>query len=105
MVRFVDELHEAVVVVVVLFFDHVIGFSQLDPPRMDEADSISSDSIFGDKELHIKEDALVNFKSELAVLELEVQALVTLAEEIAKSAIPEGSRKINGKYIKKEIKP
>ncbi|GMY24708.1 protein PTST, chloroplastic-like [Fagus crenata] len=54
-------------------------------------------------ELHIKEDALVNFKSELAVLELEVQALVTLAEEIAKSAIPEGSRKINGKYIQSHL--
>ncbi|KAL1365366.1 hypothetical protein AAHE18_03G283200 [Arachis hypogaea] len=51
------------------------------------------------RQLHIKEDALVNFKSELAVMELEVQALVKLAEEIAKSGIPEGSRKINGKYI------
>ncbi|MED6207295.1 hypothetical protein PIB30_034395 [Stylosanthes scabra] len=51
------------------------------------------------RQLHIKEDALVNFKSELAVMELEVQALVRLAEEIAKSGIPEGSRKINGKYI------
>jgi hypothetical protein len=55
------------------------------------------------RQLHIKEDALVNFKSELAVLELEVQALVTLAEEIAKSAIPEGSRKINGKYIQSHL--
>ncbi|MED6121512.1 hypothetical protein PIB30_030940 [Stylosanthes scabra] len=51
------------------------------------------------RQLRIKEDALVNFKSELAVMELEVQALVKLAEEIAKSGIPEGSRKINGKYI------
>ncbi|KAL1327342.1 hypothetical protein AAHE18_13G295100 [Arachis hypogaea] len=51
------------------------------------------------RQLHIKEDALVNFKSELAVMELEVQALVQLAKEIAKSGIPEGSRKINGKYI------
>ncbi|GMY15510.1 protein PTST, chloroplastic [Fagus crenata] len=30
-------------------------------------------------------------------------ALVTLAEEIAKSAIPEGSRKINGKYIQSHL--
>ncbi|KAK7305707.1 hypothetical protein VNO77_43617 [Canavalia gladiata] len=51
------------------------------------------------RQLHIKEDALVKFKSELAVMELEVQALARLAEEIAQSGIPEGSRKINGKYI------
>ncbi|KAL5076877.1 hypothetical protein RYX36_015861 [Vicia faba] len=51
------------------------------------------------RQLYIKEDALVKFKSELAVIELEVQALARLAEEIAKSGIPEGSRKINGKYI------
>lgn len=31
------------------------------------------------------------------------QALVKLAEEIAKSAIPEGSRKINGKYIQSHL--
>nr|AFK34849.1 unknown [Medicago truncatula] len=41
------------------------------------------------RQLYIKEDALVKFKSELAVLELEVQALASLAEEIAKSGIPE----------------
>ncbi|KAK6913548.1 hypothetical protein RJ641_023149, partial [Dillenia turbinata] len=46
-----------------------------------------------------KEDALVEFKSKLAVMELEVQALVALAKEIAKSGVPEGARKINGKYI------
>jgi hypothetical protein len=34
---------------------------------------------------------------------LHGQALVTLAEEIAKSAIPEGSRKINGKYIQSHL--
>ncbi|KAK6927853.1 AMP-activated protein kinase, glycogen-binding domain [Dillenia turbinata] len=51
------------------------------------------------RQLYGKEDALVKFKSELAVMELEVQALVALAEEIAKSGIPEGSRRINGKYI------
>lgn len=55
------------------------------------------------RQLHVKEDALVNFKSELAVLELEVQALVTLAEEIAKSVTPVGSRKINGKYIQSHL--
>ncbi|XP_034224850.1 protein PTST, chloroplastic isoform X2 [Prunus dulcis] len=54
-------------------------------------------------ELHIKEDALVNFKSELAVLELEIQALVKLAEENTKSVIPQGSRKINGKYIQSHL--
>lgn len=31
------------------------------------------------------------------------QALVKLAEEIANSAIPEGSRKINGKYIQSHL--
>lgn len=33
------------------------------------------------------------------MLSLWRQALARLAEEIAKSGIPEGSRKINGKYI------
>ena len=51
------------------------------------------------RQLNVKEDALVKFKSELAVMELEIQALVRLAEEIAQCGIPEGSRKINGKYI------
>eukprot|EP00256_Glycine_max_P058555 XP_014626710.1 protein PTST, chloroplastic isoform X2 [Glycine max] len=51
------------------------------------------------EQLNVKEDALVKFKSELAVMELEIQALVRLAEEIAQCGIPEGSRKINGKYI------
>ncbi|XP_027334520.1 protein PTST, chloroplastic [Abrus precatorius] len=51
------------------------------------------------RQLHVKEDALVKFKSELADMELEIQALVRLAEEVAQSGIPEGSRKINGKYI------
>ncbi|KAK4277993.1 hypothetical protein QN277_015900 [Acacia crassicarpa] len=55
------------------------------------------------EQLQIKEESLVNFKSELAVMELEVQALVKLAEEIAQSAIPEGSRKINGKYIQSHL--
>ncbi|KAI5318250.1 hypothetical protein L3X38_037958 [Prunus dulcis] len=55
------------------------------------------------RQLHIKEDSLVNFKSELAVLELEIQALVKLAEENTKSVIPQGSRKINGKYIQSHL--
>ncbi|EEF28353.1 conserved hypothetical protein [Ricinus communis] len=55
------------------------------------------------RQLHAKEDSLVNFKSELAVVEHDIQALVTLAEEIAQSVIPEGSRKINGKYIQSHL--
>ncbi|XP_050228523.1 protein PTST, chloroplastic [Mercurialis annua] len=55
------------------------------------------------RELHAKEDILVNFKSELFVVEHEIQALVTLAEEIAQSGIPEGSRKINGKYVQSHL--
>ncbi|CAJ1866728.1 unnamed protein product [Sphenostylis stenocarpa] len=51
------------------------------------------------RQLVAKEDALVKFKSELAVMELEIQALARLADEIAQCGIPEGSRKINGKYI------
>ncbi|WVZ06312.1 hypothetical protein V8G54_019658 [Vigna mungo] len=52
-----------------------------------------------DNVLKVKEDALVKFKSELGAMELEIQALASLAEEIAQCGIPEGSRKINGKYI------
>ena len=48
---------------------------------------------------HIKEDALVNFKSEVAIIELEIQALVSLVEEISKAGILEGSREINGRCI------
>ncbi|KAJ0100051.1 hypothetical protein Patl1_21289 [Pistacia atlantica] len=55
------------------------------------------------RQLYVTEDALVNFKSELAVLELEIQALVSLAEEIAQSSIPEGSRRINGKFIQSHL--
>ncbi|XVF20622.1 hypothetical protein REPUB_Repub12eG0016900 [Reevesia pubescens] len=55
------------------------------------------------RQLHIKEDALANFKSELAVTELEIQMLVSLAEEISKAGIPEGSRKINGRYIQSHL--
>ena len=49
---------------------------------------------------HIKEDALVNFKSEPAIIELEIQALLSLAEEISKAGILEGSREINGRCIR-----
>ncbi|XP_009586818.1 protein PTST, chloroplastic isoform X3 [Nicotiana tabacum] len=55
------------------------------------------------RELQVKKDLLVNFKSELAVIELEIQALVRLAEEIAKSDIPVGSRKIKGRYIQSHL--
>ncbi|XP_078170341.1 PROTEIN TARGETING TO STARCH (PTST) [Carex rostrata] len=51
------------------------------------------------RQLQTKDDALVDFKSELAVLELELQTLVGLAGEVANSGIPPNSRKINGKYI------
>ncbi|XP_065849306.1 protein PTST, chloroplastic [Euphorbia lathyris] len=53
--------------------------------------------------LHAKDDALTNFKSELGVMELEIQALVSLAEEIAQSGITQGSRKIHGKYIQSHL--
>ncbi|GMH20359.1 hypothetical protein Nepgr_022200 [Nepenthes gracilis] len=55
------------------------------------------------RQLQLKEDSLVDFKSELAVVELEIQALVALADEIAKTGIPPGSRKINGKYIQSHL--
>ncbi|XP_010528539.1 PREDICTED: protein PTST, chloroplastic [Tarenaya hassleriana] len=55
------------------------------------------------RQLKTQEDDLANFKSELAVMELEVQALVKLAEEIANLGIPKGSRKINGKYIQSHL--
>lgn len=55
------------------------------------------------RQLHEKEKSLVSFKTELAVMELEIQALVSLTEEISKSGIPEGSRKINGKYIQSHL--
>ncbi|KAJ0076881.1 hypothetical protein Patl1_35971 [Pistacia atlantica] len=55
------------------------------------------------RQLYVTEDALVNFKSKPAVLELEIQALVSLAEEIAQSSIPEGSGRINGKFIQSHL--
>lgn len=55
------------------------------------------------RQLQVKEDALIDFKSELSVMEREIQALITLASEVAKSGIPEGTRKINGKYIQSHL--
>ncbi|KAL1205412.1 Protein PTST [Cardamine amara subsp. amara] len=55
------------------------------------------------RQLKTQEDEITNIKSELASVELEVQALVKLAEEIANLGIPEGSRKINGKYIQSHL--
>ncbi|MQM22561.1 hypothetical protein Taro_055614 [Colocasia esculenta] len=74
------------------------------------------------RQLQAKDDDLVDIKSELAILELEIQAsiplafmtkestsftlrmaLVELAEEIASYGIQPGSRKINGKYIQSHL--
>ncbi|KAK4426537.1 protein PTST, chloroplastic [Sesamum alatum] len=55
------------------------------------------------RQLQVKEDALVSFKSELAIIDQEIKALVRLAEEIASYGIPDGSRKINGKYIQSHL--
>lgn len=51
------------------------------------------------RQLHDKEKSLNKYKNELAVMELELQALVTLAEEVARYGIKDGSRKVNGRYI------
>ncbi|CAH2079912.1 unnamed protein product [Thlaspi arvense] len=55
------------------------------------------------RQIKTQEDEITNIKSELAVMELEFQALVKLAEEIANLGIPEGSRKISGKYIQSHL--
>ncbi|CAM0947130.1 unnamed protein product [Alopecurus aequalis] len=55
------------------------------------------------RQSQIKDDAVVKFRSELAVLELELQTLVGLAEEIANFDVPSGSRKVNGKYIQSHL--
>ncbi|EFH44958.1 predicted protein [Arabidopsis lyrata subsp. lyrata] len=55
------------------------------------------------RQLKTQEDEITNIKSELALMELELQALVKLAEEIANLGIPEGSRKISGKYIQSHL--
>ncbi|XP_024317937.1 protein PTST, chloroplastic isoform X3 [Brachypodium distachyon] len=62
----------------------------------------TSERLTSDKS-QIKDDAVVKFRSELAVLELELQTLVGLAEEIANFDVPSGSRKINGKYIQSHL--
>lgn len=51
------------------------------------------------RQLLVREDAFTQFKSELAVTELEIQALLNMAKEIVSYGIPAGSRKINGKYV------
>ncbi|XP_024977946.1 protein PTST, chloroplastic [Cynara cardunculus var. scolymus] len=63
------------------------------------------------RQLLVREDAFTQFKSELAITELELQvmlinsivflslALLNMAKEIVSYGIPAGSRKINGKYI------
>ncbi|XP_072965467.1 protein PTST, chloroplastic [Typha angustifolia] len=68
--------------------------------KLSEANSYNR---FLKRQLQIKDDTLAKFKSELAVLELELQALVGLAEEVANSGIQLGSRKINGKYIQSHL--
>lgn len=55
------------------------------------------------RQLKTQEEEITNIKSELAIMELEVQALVNLAEEIANLGIPQGSRKISGKYIQSHL--
>lgn len=55
------------------------------------------------RQLQVKEDALIHFKTELAVVGQEIKALVALADEIAKAGIPDGSRKIKGKFIQSHL--
>ncbi|XP_038906262.1 protein PTST, chloroplastic isoform X2 [Benincasa hispida] len=55
------------------------------------------------RQLHVKDEDLVNCKIEFAALDHEIQGLIKLAEEIAQSGIPEGTRKINGKYIQSHL--
>ncbi|CAA0406396.1 Immunoglobulin E-set [Arabidopsis suecica] len=55
------------------------------------------------RQLKTQEHEITNIKTELALMELEVQALVKLAEEIANLGIPQGSRKISGKYIQSHL--
>jgi len=64
--------------------------------RLSEANQYNR---FLKRQLQLKDDAVIKFKSELAALELELQALVGLAKEIANFDVPLRSRKINGKYI------
>ncbi|XP_020100236.1 protein PTST, chloroplastic [Ananas comosus] len=67
--------------------------------KLSEANQYSR---FLKRQLQVTDNVLAKLKSELAVLELELQALVGLAEEIA-SDVPSGSRKITGKYIQSHL--
>ncbi|XP_078433373.1 PROTEIN TARGETING TO STARCH (PTST) [Wolffia australiana] len=60
-------------------------------------------SRFLKRQLIARDDDLVNIRSELASLELEIQALVELAEEVASYGAPPSSRKINGKYVQSHL--
>lgn len=51
------------------------------------------------RQIHYKEKTLNKCKNELAVMDLELQALVALAKEVAKNGAKLDSRKINGRYI------
>ncbi|XP_060672485.1 protein PTST, chloroplastic isoform X3 [Ziziphus jujuba] len=66
------------------------------PLSSDELKSLLADS---ERERLIKKLSEANQQNRF----LKRQALVKLAEEIANSAIPEGSRKINGKYIQSHL--
>ncbi|XP_074583157.1 protein PTST, chloroplastic-like isoform X1 [Curcuma longa] len=78
----------------------------LDPERKKLLQKLSEANQYNrclKRQLLVEEDALTKYKNELAVLELELQALVGLAEEVANSGIPLDSRKINGKYIQSHL--
>ncbi|XP_042408290.1 protein PTST, chloroplastic-like isoform X1 [Zingiber officinale] len=70
---------------------------------MQKLSEANQNNRFFKRQLLVEEDALTKYKNELAVLELELQALVGLAEEVANSGIPLDSRKINGKYIQSHL--
>ncbi|CAA7405602.1 unnamed protein product [Spirodela intermedia] len=55
------------------------------------------------RQLIARDDDLVNIRSELAFLELEIQVLTELAEEIASYGVSSSSRKIKGKYIQSHL--
>ncbi|KAK9091586.1 hypothetical protein Sjap_024763 [Stephania japonica] len=55
------------------------------------------------RQLQARENESIQFKSDLAVMELELQALAKLAEEVAQTSTPPDSRKINGKYIQSHL--
>ncbi|KAK1324437.1 hypothetical protein QJS10_CPA01g01515 [Acorus calamus] len=89
-----------------LLMKHELKTLLLDPERSKLTRKLSEanqHNRFLKRQLQVKEDALVDLMNELAVLELELQALVGLAEEVANSGIQLGSRKINGKYIQSHL--